>query len=113
MVLFDGEGVPSPTPPRVISPRSGAWGDAGEGYNRGCFLRPAFPGISPALPPPGAGEEREAREGWGRRRAVSGFAFLAAPILRPHHESARSRLRGTLGRASMVLLDGEGAPHMR
>ena len=50
MVLFDGEGVPSPAPPRVISPRSGAWGDAGEGRDLG-----RLPGLSPALPPPGVG----------------------------------------------------------
>jgi len=31
MVLFAGEGVPSPAPPRVISPRYGVWDDAGEG----------------------------------------------------------------------------------
>ncbi len=74
MVLFDGEGVPSPTPPWVISPRSGAWDDAGEGHNQDRHPGHAFPEISPALPPPGAGEEREARAGWGREEnSVWGF----------------------------------------
>ena len=63
MVFVDGEGVPSPTPPRVISPRSGAWGDAGEGYNQSCFPGQAFLGISPALP---------RREGWGRSAGGAG-----------------------------------------
>jgi len=66
MVLFDGEGVPSPAPPRVISPRSGAWGDAGEEYNRGCFPGPAFPGLSSALPlPPATGASGNAGERQG------------------------------------------------
>mgnify|MGYP007011721568 CR=1 FL=1 len=73
MALLDGEGVPSPAPPRVIPPRSGAWEDAGEGYNRSCFPGFAFPGISPALPPPG-GREKSAggAGGVGYMRAVYG-----------------------------------------
>ena len=64
MVFVDGEGVPSPTPPRVISPRSGAWGDASREQDRGRHSRHAFPGISPALPPP-PGRGRSAKRGRG------------------------------------------------
>ena len=42
MVLFGGEGAPSPAPPRVIPPRSGAWDDAGEEQDRG-----RHPGLAP------------------------------------------------------------------
>ena len=104
MVFVDGEGVPSPAPPRVISPRSGVGGDAGEEQDRG-------QGISRLLPPPEAGEERRRRgRGGGERRAVSGFAF---PGLRPSRDLAtRSPApgRGTLGRAGTVFVDGEGVP---
>ena len=46
MVFVDGEGVPSPAPPQVISPRSGVWDDTGEGHNQGRHLGPAFLGLS-------------------------------------------------------------------
>ena len=58
MVLFDGEGVPSPAPPQVISPRSGVGDDAGEGQNQGRHPGQAFLGISPALPSSNGGERR-------------------------------------------------------
>jgi len=95
IVLFDGEGVPSPAPPRVIPPRSGVWGDAGEGHNRGCFLRPAFPGISPALPPLGGGE-RTAGAGrggsqensvWNAGEWCPGSSSPAAPFMGSRHEN--------------------------
>ncbi len=50
MVLFDGEGVPSPAPPRVIPPRSGVRVDAGDGHNRDWLPGPAFSGISRLRP---------------------------------------------------------------
>ena len=42
LVFVDGEGVPSPAPPRVISPRSSAWDDTGEEQDRG-----RLPGLAP------------------------------------------------------------------
>ena len=105
MVFVDGEGVPSPAPPRVISPWSGVWADAGEGHNQGRHPGPAFPGLS------GVGEERRRRgRGGGERRAVSGFTF---PGLRPAQALTTKNPapgRGTLGKAGMVFVDGEGVP---
>ncbi len=69
MVLFDGEGVPSPAPPQMISPRSGAWESAGEGHNWGRHPGPAFPGISPALPPPGGGGGARSAGGVGKEES--------------------------------------------
>ena len=92
MVLFDGEGVPSPAPPRVIPPRSGVWDDAGEGRNLG-------QGISRLLPPPGAGEERRRRgRGGGERGGQypgSPSRACAPPGISPRYLPL---LRGALGK---------------
>jgi len=42
-----------------------------------------------------------------------GAGLSGTPLPGYLHESARSRLRGTLGRGGTVLLGGEGVPHMR
>ena len=99
-----GRGVPLPDPhPQVIAPRSGAWADAGEEQDRGRLAGPAFPGISPALPLPGGGEERTAGagQGGGDRRAMYGPAFPGS-----HHESARS-CAGALGEGRDKLKTGK------
>ena len=72
MVFVDGEGVPSPPPPRVISPRSGAWDGAGEEQDRSRLPDPPFQRLSPALPPPGQGRSARPAPGGGERRAVHG-----------------------------------------
>ena len=59
MVFVDGEGVPSPTPPRVIPPRSGAWDDTGEGRDLGPTPRVGLSGdITCTAPARGGGERR-------------------------------------------------------
>ncbi len=91
MVLFDEEGAPSPPPPRVISPRSDAWGDAGEEYNRGCSPGPAFPeAITCTAPAPGRGRSAKRGRGGGDRRAVYGASSPATPFPGSHHDSPRS-----------------------
>ena len=121
MVLLDGEGVPSPAPPRVISPRSGAWNDAGKEYNRSCFPGPALPGdITCTAPAHGGGGGARSAGGVGgreergvlmrcRQNAQSGFS----PRLRPSRALATTCPapgREPCGRAGMVLLAGEGVP---
>ncbi len=101
-----GGSLPGPSPGDIPTVRcmGCAWDDAGEEQDRG-------QGISRLLPPPGAGEERRrCGRGGGERRAVSGFAF---PGLRPSWDLATispAPGRGSRGRASMVFIDGEGAP---
>ena len=56
MVFVDGEGVPSPAPPRVISPRSGVGGDAGEGRIRAGTPGRPFWGYRLHCPRRGRGE---------------------------------------------------------
>ena len=85
MVFFDGEGVPSQAPHRVISPRSGAWVDAGEGYNRSCFPGPAFPGISPALPPPGGGGGARNAGGVDAGEGYNRSCFPGPGLIRGYH----------------------------
>ena len=61
MVFVDGEGVPSPAPPRVISPRSGAWEDAGREQDRGRLPGRPFRGYHLHCPrPTGGGGARSA-----------------------------------------------------
>ena len=75
MVLFAGEGVPSPSPsPGDISHGTVCGMMPAEGGTRAGIPGRPFPGISRLLPPPtGAGEERQRRgRGGGDRRAVHG-----------------------------------------
>ena len=100
VVFVDGEGVPSPAPPRVISPRSGAWDDANEGRVLGRHPWQAFPGISRLLPPPtGRGRSAGGAGGVGERgeqcmecrRIMSGIIFPGfAPFPGSYHENLRS-----------------------
>jgi len=79
-----------------------------------------YQGISPALPPlTRAGEEREARAGWGREE--SGVFMRcrqnahSGPAPRPRPSRALTTrtpapARESCGRANTVLFDGEGVP---
>ena len=67
IVFVDGEGVPSPAPPRVIPPRSGAWDDTGEGRDRGRHPGPALPGDITCTAP-ASGRGRSAKRGRGGER---------------------------------------------
>ena len=62
MVLFDGEGVPSPAPPLVVPPRSSVWVDAGERHVQYPLSRTCFSGdITCTAPvPTGGGGARSA-----------------------------------------------------
>ncbi len=123
MVLFAGEGVPSPSP----SPC-----DISHGTVDGMMPAEAWPGlaflvlapllgISRLLPPPtGAGEERRRRgRGGGDRRAVYGEMLVehelrvASPRRRPARALATRTPapgREPYGRACTVLFAGEGVP---
>ena len=72
---------------------------------------PALPGdITCTAPAHGAGKEREARAGWGRKESSIWTCLPAAPFPVSHHDMPRSRVREPGGRASMVLFAGEGVP---
>ena len=68
MVLFGGEGVPSPAPPGVIPPRSGEWDDTGKGRDLGRhpWLAP-HPGHHHDIPRSCAGAPGKGRYGSLRR----------------------------------------------
>jgi len=97
MVFVDGEGVPSPTPPRMISPQSGAWDDAGEGWDRGRLLGRPFRRYHLHCPRLGRGRSAKCGRGGGERRAVHGFALPITPYSGYHHDIPRS-CAGTLGK---------------
>jgi len=105
MVFVDGEGVPSPAPPRVISPRSGVGGDAGEEQDRG-------QGISRLLPPLGTGEGRMLGAGQvgerGERYSGSPSQACAPPGPSPRHAPLRG---GSPGEGAVWFLStGRGFP---
>ena len=98
--FLPGRGSPPRAPPRVISPRSGAWDDANEGRVLGRHPWQAFPGISRLLPPPtGRGRSAGGAGGGGERgeqcmecrRIMSGIIFPGfAPFPGSYHENLRS-----------------------
>ncbi len=94
----------------AMSPTARCMGDAGEEYNRSCSPGSAFPGISPALPPPEAGGGARSAGGvGGERRAMYGSASWPRPP-RALTTISLAPARGPVGRAGMVLFDGEGVP---
>ena len=111
IVFVDGEGVPSPTPPRVISPRSGAWDDAGEEQDRRRLPGRPYQGISPALPPPrGGGGARSAGGVGEREEQYSGLPSQACALPGPSPRYP-PLLRGGPGEGPMWFLStGRGFP---
>ncbi len=100
--------VSSPTPPRVIPPRSGVWEDAGREQDRGRFPRAGLTGgLSPALPPP-QGRGRSAKRGQGGGSGV----WTHLRRLRPSRDLTTrtpAPAREPFGRGNTVFLSGEGS----
>ena len=104
MVLFAGE-VPSPSPSRAISPRSGVWEMPGR-HGR-ASIRAGLSGVYTR--PVRGGERGERRIARCRRNVCLGLAPLVAPRPGSRHENP-APVREPYGRGSVVLFAGEGFP---
>ena len=91
-------------------PRLGAWGMPGKSIIGAALPDPPFRGYHLHCPRRRRGEEREARAGWGERgeRCMGQPPGRALPGLSPRYPSLPRG--GPVGRAGMVLFDGEGVP---
>ncbi len=113
-----GRGFPPRAPPRVISPRSGAWDDTGERASSGPAARVGLSGdIATTAPAPGRGRSAEGAGGVGDRRTV--YVIQKNSVqdhllrLRPPWALATrtpAPAREPSGRANTGFLDGEGVP---
>ena len=111
MVFIGGEGSSPPRPPPPgdipLGPVHGMM--PAKEHTRDCLPGPAFPGISPALPPPrgGVGEKGMVYEMMPAKSKIgagAGSAEALLPLSRPKTHAADSRLSATISRTSTAIV---------